>query len=113
MLFLERRVYCAAAFTLASVLADGATPRRLRSLAKWLGGASRATLARWRQWWREAFPRGLVGRTVFARIVGLAVDRIASQIFESIEGTPCYRLSMMLELLSAHGARDGPSAHEA
>lgn len=113
MLFLERRVYCAAAFVLVSVLAEGATPRRMRSLSKWIGGASRATLARWGRWWREAFPRGRVGKTAFARVVGLELDRIVSQILGSFAGPPCYRLSMMLKLLSPQGIRAGPTDHEA
>ena len=113
VLFLERRVYYSAAFILASVLLDGATPRRVRSLAKWIGGASTVTLRRWRQWWRAAFPQTLVGRTAATRVVGLQADRLPAQLFDSIEGADGHRLEIMLKLMSAHGVRAGPIVHDA
>ena len=110
VLFLDRRVYLGAAMIMASVMADGATPRRLRSLAKWIGGT---TIARWRQWWRDEFPEGLTGKTAFAHVVGLDASRLPAQLFESFVGPPSHRLSMMLELLATHGARAGPIVLEA
>jgi hypothetical protein len=52
--FLGRRVYLGAIVVLASAMQQGVTPVRAKRLRE-LFGASLQTLARWRQWWREAF----------------------------------------------------------
>jgi len=52
--FLGRRVYLGAVVVLVSALRHGATRSRLTRLGE-LVGASRRTLDRWREWWREAF----------------------------------------------------------
>jgi hypothetical protein len=53
--FLGRRLYLGIVVVLASTLLHGATPDRVRRLARELG-VSRETIERWRVWWREEFP---------------------------------------------------------
>ena len=52
--FLGRKVYLGAVVVLLSALRHGATPARVARLGE-LTGASRRTLDRWREWWREVF----------------------------------------------------------
>lgn len=52
--FLGRKVYLGAVVVLVSAMSHGATPARLARLGE-LTGASRRTLDRWREWWREVF----------------------------------------------------------
>jgi hypothetical protein len=54
--FLGRRHYLGALVVLITAMCHGLTPRRVRELER-LCGANRTTLLRWRQWWREVFPR--------------------------------------------------------
>lgn len=92
--FLGRVVYAGFVVVLISALKHGATPRRLRQL-KALLGVDRRTLARWRDWWRESFPRtawwlGACGRflpcldpsdlprSLLARFAGRGAERLAS-----------------------------------
>lgn len=52
--YLGRRVYLGAVVVLASAMQQGATPARAHRLRE-LFGVSLQTLARWREWWKEAF----------------------------------------------------------
>jgi hypothetical protein len=52
--FLGRRVYFGAVVALATAMQQGATPVRVRRLRELLG-VSPQTLARWREWWKDAF----------------------------------------------------------
>jgi hypothetical protein len=52
--FLGRRVYVGAVVVLGSAMQQGVTPVRARRLSEVLG-VSQRTLARWREWWKEAF----------------------------------------------------------
>lgn len=53
--FLGRRVYLAVLVILVTYLCHGATSRRVDRLTREFD-IDPATLARWRQWWREEFP---------------------------------------------------------
>lgn len=56
--FLGRKVYLHAVIILVAALQQGATPRRLRELSRILDlEIDRRTLARWRVFWQEQFPR--------------------------------------------------------
>jgi hypothetical protein len=56
--FLGRKVYLHAVIILVAALQQGATPRRLRELSQLLDlDLDRRTLARWRVFWQEQFPR--------------------------------------------------------
>lgn len=53
--FLGRKVYLGVLVVLIAAMRHGATGRRVRELSK-LIGADRATISRWRRFWREHFP---------------------------------------------------------
>jgi len=57
--FMGRRHYLGAQVVLITAMCHGLTSRRVRELER-LCGADRRTLLRWRQWWREVFPRSEV-----------------------------------------------------
>ena len=54
--FLGRKVYLFAVVILVSAMRQGPNPRRVRELSK-LFRADRRTIARWRVFWNEHFPR--------------------------------------------------------
>ncbi len=54
--FFGRRVYLGPVFVLVSAMINGITEKRAAELYE-LVGVSIRTLARWRKWWRETFPR--------------------------------------------------------
>lgn len=56
--FLGRRVYVALAVVLGTIMGHGSRPRRLEQLQGLIGiRVDRRTVERWRQWWRDEFPR--------------------------------------------------------
>jgi hypothetical protein len=56
--FLGRKVYLHAVIILVAALQQGATPRRLRELSRILDlEIDRRTIARWRVFWQDEFPR--------------------------------------------------------
>jgi hypothetical protein len=56
--FLGRKVYLHAVIILVAALQQGATPRRLQELSQVLDlEIDRRTIARWRVFWQEQFPR--------------------------------------------------------
>lgn len=65
--FLGRRVYLALAVVLVSARPAGPTPAAAR-LGQTLG-ADRRTLARWRYWWQEHFPKTPLWRATCARFM--------------------------------------------
>lgn len=66
--FLGRRVFPAAVVVLVAALSFGATARRQSILRKAIG-VDRKTLARWRQWWREVFPKTSFWKVASARFL--------------------------------------------
>lgn len=54
--FFDRRVYLSLFVTLAAILVNGVTPRRVREVAKELD-VDRRTLERWREWWTRQVPK--------------------------------------------------------
>ncbi len=54
--FLGRKVYLGAVVILVAAMRQGPSPRRVRELSR-LFGADRQTIARWRVFWSEHFPR--------------------------------------------------------
>ncbi len=55
VLFFDRRVYLSLFVTLAAVLVNRATPRRVREVAR-VYDVDRHTLERWRTWWTRTLP---------------------------------------------------------
>ena len=66
--FLGRKVYLAAVVILVSAMQQGPSPRRVRELSR-LFGADRRSIARWRVFWREHFPRTPFWKIARARFV--------------------------------------------
>ncbi|MAF17779.1 MAG: hypothetical protein CMG93_17740 [Marinomonas sp.] len=64
--FFGRRVYVAPVFVLACVMIGGITEKRAAMLYELVGVTIR-TLARWRAWWRKAFPPSTFWRAARAR----------------------------------------------
>jgi transposase-like protein len=56
LLFLDRRVYVSLFVTLAAILVNGVTPRRVREVAQELD-VDRRTLEHWRDWWTQQLPK--------------------------------------------------------
>jgi len=65
--YFDRRVYLSLFITLAAVLVNGATARRVREVARSLD-VDRRTLERWRAWWIEQLPRSSVWQSLRARL---------------------------------------------
>ena len=109
--FLGRRVYLGVVVVLVSILAHGLLPARLAKLRESLGGSlSARTIARWRTWWREAFPRSpfwTQARGRFAPPVNLAcLPAALLQWFRgSTLGLRVRRLLAFLAPLTGVGAR--------
>jgi len=66
--FLGSRVYLGIMVVLLTAMRQGPTPRGARQLQATFG-ASRRTLARWQQWWREEFPTTKFWQRVKGRFV--------------------------------------------
>ena len=66
--FLGRKVYLGAVVVLLAAMEQGATPRRVRALSN-LVGVDKTTLARWRHFWQEHFPRTVFWKRARARLV--------------------------------------------
>lgn len=110
--FLGRRVYLGLAVVLVSAWPGGPTPAAAR-----LGtilGVSRHTVARWRQWWREQFPRTPLWRAGCARFMppladdelpGGLLDRFAGPAHEAPMHEALMRLLVWLSPASARGGQ--------
>jgi hypothetical protein len=121
--FLGRRVYLSVVVVLVSVLAHGLTPTRLATLRDELGGSlSGRTIARWRTWWREAFPHSPFWKQARGRF-SPPVDRgrLPASLLARFRGqTVSLRLRALLAFLApltvsrATSLRDGsPPAEDA
>lgn len=66
--FFGRRVYMGPVFVLVSAMIGGITEKRAAVLRE-LVGVSMRTLARWRTWWRNAFPSTVFWRAARARFL--------------------------------------------
>jgi len=98
--YLGRRVYIGAIVVLACILRNGATEwreSRLRALA----GVDRRTLARWRGWWVEAFPRTEVWRAQRGRFMPVVVEaELPGSLVGRFAGELREQLASMLGFLS-------------
>ena len=111
--FLGRRVYTGAVVVLIAVLAEGATPRRLRRLRQLVGDVSRRTVERWRRWWRETFPQTSFWREHRARFaVAIETERLPASLLERMPGAARARLVALLRWLTPITTTSaGPPAH--
>ena len=98
--FLGRRVYLGAVVVVISAMLHGVTPTRLDKL-KELVGVSPRTVARWRDWWREAFTESAFWKANQGRFVPPAArERLPLSALERFAGAERDRLLLMLRFLA-------------
>lgn len=101
-LFLGRKVYLAVVVALVSALRQGPTPKRMAVLKEQWGVPAR-TVARWREWWGEAFTKSPFWRSARARFVKpLAEDAMPLSLVKAfdVETGGTDRLCALLRFLS-------------
>ena len=104
VVFLDRKVYLGVVVALTTILLHGATPRRVRDVAREYA-VDRRTLERWRKWWTEHVPKTDVWTALrghFSKQPDQA--RLPASLYELIAGTSDDdRLTKLLSLLRALG----------
>jgi len=97
--FLGRRVYVATVVVLIAVLRDGVSDARLTRLSAVVPG-DRRTIARWRRWWRDAFPATPFWRAARAAFMP-PVDgtRLPAALIDRFGGDAQDRLVALLRFL--------------
>ena len=97
--FLGRRVYLAAIVVLIAILQNGATDARTERLSQ-IVRVDRRTLARWRQWWRDAFTATPFWRIARARFIP-PVDHtwMPASLLDCFAGDGADRLVALLRFL--------------
>lgn len=101
-LFLGRKVYLAVVVALVSALRHGPTPRRMAVLKEQWGVPER-TVARWREWWGEAFAKSPFWRTArarFARPLDEVTMPLSLVVAFGVEAGGTNRLCALLNFLS-------------
>jgi hypothetical protein len=96
--FLARRVYVGVAVAIATVVRRGPERRTMRVLQQELG-VSRATVARWRQWWQSLGGSDFWQRVADAVPPGLDAMALPGSLLEVFAGDPCERMLRLLRLL--------------
>jgi hypothetical protein len=98
--FLGRRVYLGVAVSLASILLQGASPRRRRRVQAALGASARA-LKRWVRWWRTTFAASRFWQRVSGTVVpAIAADDLPRGLWQRVAGAGFLeRLVSWLKLL--------------
>lgn len=99
--FLGRRVYLGVMVVLLTVMRQGPTPRSLGSLRAVFGVDSR-TLARWRNWWQDIFPKSGFWRRMKARFLPAVTETdLPGSLLLVFQGnTLLLRIVLMLKFLS-------------
>ena len=97
--FLGRRVYVATVVVLIAVLRDGVSDARLTRLSA-VVPVDRRTIARWRRWWRDAFPATPFWRAARAAFMP-PVDgtRLPAALIDRFGGDAQDRLVALLRFL--------------
>jgi len=113
--FLGRRVYLALAVVLVSARPAGPTPAAAR-LGRALG-VERRTLARWRHWWQEHFPKTPLWRATCARFVPPVPEaQLPGELIKRFAGPAADALMRLLIWLSpvtgGHGLAAAIELHE-
>jgi len=92
--FLGRRVYLGVVVVLVAACTQGPSPERVQTLREQLG-VDRRTLKRWREWWRELFPRTSFWKEARSRLMPPAeeaslpaslVSRFATETLKGVLG---------------------------
>jgi hypothetical protein len=84
--FLGRKVYLASVVVLVSAMRQSPTPRQIAHLTR-VFGASRRTIARWRDFWQELFPRSPFWKIARGRLAPvIEVDLLPRALTEAFLG---------------------------
>lgn len=98
--FLGRKVYLSATVVLISIMCLGMSEARVRRLTGVID-IDRRTIARWREWWREAFTATPFWRSVRAAFMPpLNEDGLPAALLERFAGSAAERLIALLRFLS-------------
>lgn len=100
--FFARRHYPSLVVVLAAILVNGASPRRVREVARSIA-VDRRTLERWRDWWTKQLPRTSLWQSLRGRL-DRPVDEalLPISLLERFTSTRAEcRLRKLLELLRA------------
>lgn len=103
--FLGRRVYVAVVVAVATMLASGATPRRMAEVTTALAVSAR-TIRRWLAWWRRDFVRGDIWASIRARTVPPpAESELPASLYERIMpgGDDEVRMTRLLRCITGLG----------
>lgn len=96
--FLGRKVYLGAVVVLVSAMRQGAAAARELSD---LFGVSRRTIARWREWWRDAFTASPFWRVAAAAFIpSVDQDRLPASLIERFTGSGGERLVALLRFIA-------------
>lgn len=97
--FLSRKVYLGAIVILLTVARHGLTAGRARQLHEQIG-ASRRTLDRWRDWWREVVPLSRFWQVYHARFSPpVKLARLPASALERFRGSLREQLLALLNFL--------------
>ena len=99
--FFGRRVYLGPVFVLVCAMVHGITEKRAATLYE-LVGVNVRTLARWRDWWQNTFPRSLFWQAARARFTASPQESfLPASLLESFsQPTQSERLLAMLKFLA-------------
>ncbi|WP_036286329.1 hypothetical protein [Methylosinus sp. PW1] len=96
--FLGRKVFLSAVVVLVSAIRNGAAAS-VRELSN-LVGASRNTIQRWRQWWRDVFAASPFWRVAAAAFMPpVAREELPTALLDRFSGATAERLTALLRLL--------------
>ena len=98
--FLGRRVYPGFIVVLMAAMTHGLSAPRVEELRKSIG-ADRRTLARWRTWWLESFPKTPFWKDARSRFSPSLVEKLLPRsLCQSFKAWSRRRLVQLLEFLS-------------
>jgi hypothetical protein len=99
--FLGRKVYLAAVVVLVAAMRQGPSPPRVRELSKRFG-ADRQSIARWKVFWEEHFPRTQFWKTARGFLKPGTTEILPLSLLHAFlgRGDPCQDWDQLLRFLS-------------
>ncbi len=98
--FLGAKVYLGVVVTLVAAMRQGPTPTAVRRLEA-IFGASRRTLKRWQEWWREIFPATRFWKAARARFMPLIEEgQLPGSLIERFRANGVERLVDLMRFLT-------------
>jgi hypothetical protein len=107
--FLGRKVYLAVVVILVAAMRQGPSPPRVRELSQRFG-ADRQTIARWRTFWEEHFPKTQFWKVARSRLMPrVSVEVLPLSLLNAYlgRGDPCQDWGDLLGFLSPITIRGG------